>query len=168
MDPKYWLWFYLLVELMSWPSTGSKMFCAGPNFLNQSKNLIAFRASSKTFVREQKPNLLNGNHLLVRHKKFGTCTMWRTVFGITQKNWTSLKCFGTYRRTRQKYFLNFYPSVEETTISFWNFLTFNQLYKDSMTIKLMFLETCLSVDCCDLFSFEKVLVPGSLLNGPPS
>ena len=111
-------------------------------------------------------------------------TKWKSFFGVAQKvrdrhnmkssiwyntkNWMSLKCLGTYGRTRQKYFLNFYPRVDETTISFWNFLTFNQLYKDSMTIKLMFLETCLSVDCCDLFSFEKVLVPGSLLNGPPS
>ena len=55
---------------MSCPSTGPKMFCA----------------SSKPFVPAQKPNLLNGNHLLVRHKIFGTGT----------------KHFGTCRRTRHK------------------------------------------------------------------
>ena len=33
---------------MPFPSTGPKMFFAGPNFLSQSKNLIAFSASSKT------------------------------------------------------------------------------------------------------------------------
>ena len=32
------------------PSTGPKIFCKGPNFLSQSKNVIAFSASSKTFV----------------------------------------------------------------------------------------------------------------------
>jgi hypothetical protein len=44
------------------------MFCAGPNSLSQFKNVIAFNAPSKTFVPAQKPNLLNGNHLLVWHK----------------------------------------------------------------------------------------------------
>ena len=61
---------------MPCPSTGPKMFCAGPNFLSQSKNLIAFSASSKTFALAQKPNLLNGNHLLVRHKMFLSDTKW--------------------------------------------------------------------------------------------
>ena len=53
---------------------GPKIFCAGPNFLSQSKNLIAFFASSKTFVPAQKLNLLNGNHLLIWHKMLGTGT----------------------------------------------------------------------------------------------
>ena len=52
---------------MPCPYTGSKMFFAGPNVLRQSKNLIAFSVSSKTFVSI----LLNANHLLVWHKKFG-------------------------------------------------------------------------------------------------
>ena len=59
---------------MPCPFTGPKMICANPNFLSQSKNLTAFSASSKTFVPAQKPNLLNGNHLLVWHKMFGTGT----------------------------------------------------------------------------------------------
>ena len=59
---------------MPYPSTGPKMFCAGPNFLSHSKNLIAFSASSKTFVPAQKIIFLNGNHLLVWHKMFGTGT----------------------------------------------------------------------------------------------
>ena len=53
---------------MPCPSTGPKMFCAGPNFSSQFKNLIAFSAYSKTFALAQKPNLQNGNHLLVWHK----------------------------------------------------------------------------------------------------
>jgi hypothetical protein len=57
------------------PFTGPKMFCAGPNFLSQSKNLIAFSASSKTFVPAQKPISLNSNHLLFWHKMFVTGTI---------------------------------------------------------------------------------------------
>ena len=44
---------------------GPKMFCAGPIFLSQPKNLTAFSASSKTFVtvvRTKKPISLNANH----------------------------------------------------------------------------------------------------------
>jgi hypothetical protein len=48
--------------LIPCPFTGPKMFCAGPNFLSQPKNLTAFSASSKTFVPAQKPILLNANH----------------------------------------------------------------------------------------------------------
>ena len=66
-------------KLMPCPFTGPKMFCAGPNFLSQSKNLIAFSASSKTFVPAQKiPTktiLLNANHLFVWHKMFVTATI---------------------------------------------------------------------------------------------
>ena len=57
---------------MPCPFTGPKMFCASPNFSSQPKNLTAFSASSKTFVPAQKTILLNGNHLFVWHKKFGT------------------------------------------------------------------------------------------------
>ena len=56
---------------MPCPFTGPKMFCAGPNFLSQPKNLTAFSASSKTFVLAQKPILLNAYHIFVWHKKFG-------------------------------------------------------------------------------------------------
>ena len=56
---------------MPCPFKGPKMFCAGPNFLSQPKNLTAFSASSKTFVPAQKPILLNANYLFVWHKKFG-------------------------------------------------------------------------------------------------
>ena len=57
------------------PFTSPKMFCAGPNFLSQHKNLTAFSASSKTFVPAQKPILLNANHLFVWHKIFVTATI---------------------------------------------------------------------------------------------
>ena len=60
---------------MPCPSTGPKMFCAGPNFLSQPKNLTAFSASSKTFVLAQKTILLNANHLFVWHKMFVTATI---------------------------------------------------------------------------------------------
>ena len=62
-------------SFMPCPFTGPKMFCAGPNVLSHSKNLIAFSASSKTFVPAQKPILLNANHLLVWHKMFVTGTI---------------------------------------------------------------------------------------------
>ena len=81
------LWHIIVTYALSFytvESTGPKMFWAGPNFLSQSKNLIAFSVYSKKFVPAQKPNLLNGNHLLaylglaqkfyqflVRPKKFG-------------------------------------------------------------------------------------------------
>ena len=55
---------------MPCPFTGPKMFCAGPNFLSQPKNLTAFSASSKTFVSAQKPILLNANHFLSGTKCF--------------------------------------------------------------------------------------------------
>ena len=41
---------------MPCPFTGPKMFCAGPNFLSQPKNLTVFSASPKTFVSAKKTN----------------------------------------------------------------------------------------------------------------
>jgi hypothetical protein len=67
------------------------MFCAGPNFLSQPKNLTAFSASSKTFVPAQKAILLNANTLFVRHKMFVTVQyvnkflVWHNKFGPAQK-----------------------------------------------------------------------------------
>ena len=46
----------LFKNVMPCPFTGRKMFCAGPNFLSQPKNLTAF-------VPAQKSILLNANHL---------------------------------------------------------------------------------------------------------
>ena len=76
---------------MSYPFTGPKMFCAGPNFLSQPKTLTAFSAPSKPFVLEQKPILLNTNHLFVWHKIFVTATICKYIFGMAQKIWTSPK-----------------------------------------------------------------------------
>jgi hypothetical protein len=50
-------------------------FYRSQNFLSQPKNLIAFSASSKTFVLTQKTILLNANHLFVPHKMFVTATI---------------------------------------------------------------------------------------------
>ena len=75
---------------MPCPFTGPKIFCTGPNFLSQPKNLTAFSASSKTFVSAQKPILLNANHLFVWHKMFVTATIcneflvWHKKFGPAQ------------------------------------------------------------------------------------
>ena len=60
---------------MPCPFTGHKMFCAGPNFLSQPKNLTPFSASLKTFVPAQNPILLNANHLFVWRKTFVTATI---------------------------------------------------------------------------------------------
>ena len=37
---------------MACPFTGRKMFCMGPNFLSQPKNLRAFSVSSKTCIQK--------------------------------------------------------------------------------------------------------------------
>ena len=60
---------------MPCPFTGPKMFCGGPNFSSQPKNLTAFSASPKTFVPAQKQILLNANHLFVWPKMFVTATI---------------------------------------------------------------------------------------------
>ena len=74
-------------------STGPKIFCAGSNFLGQFK-CICINASSKTFVPGQKPNLLNGNHLLVWDKMFGTCTKCTYInFWSGPKDLDQLKIF---------------------------------------------------------------------------
>ena len=72
--------------LMPCPFTGLKMFCAGPNFLSQSKNLIEFSASSKTFVPAQKTILLDANHRLFWHKMFVTGTICKKKFLYDTKN----------------------------------------------------------------------------------
>ena len=75
---------------MPCPFTGPKMFCAGPNFWSQPKNLTAFSASSIPFVPAQKPILLNANHLFVWHKMFvtakyvNTFLVWHKKFGPAQ------------------------------------------------------------------------------------
>ena len=73
---------------MPCPFTGYKMFCAGPNFLSQPKNFIAFSASSKTFASAQKRILLNANHIFVWLKMFVVGTIGKLIFGPTQKTWT--------------------------------------------------------------------------------
>ena len=88
---------------MPCPFTVAKIFCAGPNFLSQPKNLNSFSASSKTFVTAYKPILQNANHLFVWQKMFVTATICKSIFVLAQNIWTSPKHFGTYRRTSQKW-----------------------------------------------------------------
>ena len=56
---------------MPCPFTGPKMFWTGPNILSQTKNWIVFSATPKKFALPLKMNLLNANHFLPWHKKFG-------------------------------------------------------------------------------------------------
>ena len=73
---------------MPCPFIGPKMYCAGPNFLSQPKNLTAFSASSKTFGPVQKTILLNANHFFIWHKMFVTatiCILLAQNFGAAQK-----------------------------------------------------------------------------------
>ena len=83
---------------MPCPSTGPKMFCAGLNFsklcnyialkfFNQS-NLIAFSASSKSFVPAQKPNFAE----------------WRSSFVVAQNLWDWHKIYFNFR-SGQKIFV---------------------------------------------------------------
>jgi hypothetical protein len=70
---------------MPCPFTGPKMFCAGPNFLCQPKNLSAFSAASNNFVPAGKTSLLNANHLFVWHK-MNVCDCHNMyIFGLAQK-----------------------------------------------------------------------------------
>ena len=81
IDVLFFAWFTLLFflfekeSLLPCPFTGSRIFCVGPNFLSQPKNLTALSASSKTFVPAQKTNLLNANHIFVWLKMFVTATI---------------------------------------------------------------------------------------------
>ena len=57
---------------MPCPFTGPKNFCDGPNFLGKTKNLIAFIASSKTFIK----NFCAGTKI--------EFTQWKSSFGVAQ------------------------------------------------------------------------------------
>ena len=89
---------------MPCPSTGPKIFCEGPNFLSQPKNVIAFRASSKTFVPALKTKFTESFDVAQNvwdwQKMYGTGKKCISIFGPAQKIWTSPKYFGTCRRTR--------------------------------------------------------------------
>ena len=61
---------------MPCPFARHKMFC---------KIGLNFSAPPKSFVLAQKLNLLYENHLMVWHKKFGTGTICKSVFGMAQK-----------------------------------------------------------------------------------
>ena len=109
---------WLQINLMPCPFTGPKMFCAGPNFLSQQKNLTAFSASSKTFVLAQKTILLNANHLFVWHKMFVTAIICKKNFVLAQKIWNSTNHFGTCKRTRHQFVKDIY--VDAKNGHFWN------------------------------------------------
>ena len=45
---------HIMVNFCLVPFTGPKMFCAGPNFLCQTKNLFTYCGSHKHFVPDKK------------------------------------------------------------------------------------------------------------------
>ena len=75
---------------MPCPFTVPKMFCAGPNFLSQPKNLIAFSASSKPFVSAQKTFYwmqivsLSGTKYLWLPQYENEFLVWHKNFGLAQ------------------------------------------------------------------------------------
>ena len=85
---------------MPCPFTGPKMFCAGPNFLSQPKNLLTYCASHKHFDPDKKMICIQQNWFLWRHKSFWRGTKCSQIFGLAQKIWTGTKHFGTCKRTR--------------------------------------------------------------------
>ena len=81
----YFHWKVLCLVLLQVP----KKFVTVQIFWARTKSLIAFSASSKTFVLAQKLNLRNENHLLVWNKMFVTSTICLSSFGLAQKIWKS-------------------------------------------------------------------------------
>ena len=79
-----------------------KCFVPVQIFWTRPKIELNFSAFPKSFVPVKKLNLLYENHLLVWHKKFGTGTIYKSVFVMAQKIWTSPKYFGTRKRRRHK------------------------------------------------------------------
>ena len=74
----YWILFSSNCKqlVLPCPFTSPKMFCAGPNFLSQPKNLTAFSASSKLLCRHKNQFcwmqiiFLSGTKNLDQHKTF--------------------------------------------------------------------------------------------------
>ena len=75
---KLWTEYYTQLQLMPCPFTGPKIFCAGPHFLCQTKNLFTYCAS---------------------HKKDDLHSV-KLVLGLALKIWTGTKHFGTCKRSR--------------------------------------------------------------------
>ena len=58
-------------SFMPCPSTSPKIFCAGPNFLSQSKNLIVFSGLFKNFCAGTDTKFIE----------------WKSSFGVAQNVW---------------------------------------------------------------------------------
>ena len=82
-------------RLMHCPFTGPKMFCAGPNFFCQTKNLFTYCGSHKILCQTIRRFAFS---------KIGFCAGTKVfeIFGLAQKIWTGTKHFGTCKRTRHK------------------------------------------------------------------
>ena len=65
----------------------SNFFCARPKI---ELHLVPLQ---KYLYRHK--NWIYANHLLVWHKKFGTSTICKSIFGLIQKVWTIANYFGT-------------------------------------------------------------------------
>ena len=84
---------------MPCPSTGPKMFCAGPNFLCLTK-IILILCPSQTFCAIQKGDLQLVNSGLVLAQNIWSGTKCSSIFGLAQNIWTSPNHFGTCERTK--------------------------------------------------------------------
>jgi hypothetical protein len=75
---------------MPCPFTGLKMFCAGPNFLSQIKNVFTYCGSHKHFVADKK----------MTFSKVGFCagTKCSQIFGLTQKFGPAQNILGPVKR----------------------------------------------------------------------
>ena len=66
-------------------STGPKMNCVGPIFLEGTK--------TKLHLVPHKTEL-SANYLLLWYKKFGSCTICKSIFGLQQNIWTTQDILG--------------------------------------------------------------------------
>ena len=94
-----YLWF------MPCPFTGHKIFSASLIFLCRTKKMNCIQCHFKQFCAgtiTKFIRLINRNHLFVLHKRFGTGTICRLIFGMAQNIWTCPKHFVIYKRTRHQ------------------------------------------------------------------
>ena len=85
-------------SIMLYPSTGPKIFLTVHILRARPKIELHLVLLNKKIVPAQTLNVLNGNNLLVWHKKFGIGTICKSIFGLAQNIWTSSRYFGTCRR----------------------------------------------------------------------
>ena len=99
---------------MPCPFTGPKMFCVGPKFLSQSKNLFTYFANLftyifcqlQTFCAKQKIDFCAGK------KVFKEAQNAVEFLGWLKKIWSDTKHFGTCKRTRHQLTYQKYVAIK--------------------------------------------------------